>query len=320
MKVAEIRRAGPPEVFHIVDKPDPQPSPGHLLVRVRAAGVNFADIMGRMGLYPDAPPFPFVCGYEVAGTLADGRRVIAFTRFGGYSEQVVTPEKAVVPLPDSLSFEEGAAIPVNYATAWIALKSMARLAPGDRVLIEQAAGGVGIAAIQFAHNVGATVWGVVSSETKAAFLRELGVTPLIRDRDPWPDHLDIILDPTGFTGIRRDLEHLAPAGRVVLFGASEMVSGRQRNLLKAGWRYLRRPRIDPVELMNANRGMYGLNMLHLTERPELMEHAMRDIMTGVAEGWIRPKVDRAFPLEKVADAHAYIQERRNIGKVVLTIS
>ena len=319
MKAVEIPRPGPPEVMRVVEKPDPQPKPGELLIDVRAAGVNFADIMGRMGLYPDAPPFPFVCGYEVAGTLADGRRVLAFTRFGGYASKAVSPERAVVPLPDTMSFEEGAAIPVVYSTAWVALVAMARVAAGDRVLVEQAAGGVGIAAIQIAKQAGAEVWGVVSTDAKAEFLRGLGVTALVRGRDPWPRDLDLILDPTGASALPRDLEHLTPSGRVVLFGASEMVGGRTRSLLRAGWRYFRRPRIDPYDLMNRNRGIYGLNMLTLSQRRDLIDRGMREIMKGAAEGWINPRVDRTFPLERAAEAHAYIQDRRNIGKVVLTV-
>lgn len=319
MRVAEIPRAGAPDVFRLVERPDPAPRDGQVVIDVRAAGVNFADVMGRMGLYPDAPPFPFVCGYEVAGTLPDGRRVMAFTKFGGYASKVATPERGVVPLPDGMSFEEGAAIPVVYSTAWVALVAMARVAAGDRVLVEQAAGGVGIAAIQIAKHAGAEVFGVVSTDAKADFLRGLAVKPLVRDRDEWPRDLDVILDPTGANSLPRDLDHLAAAGRIVLFGASELVTGRKRSMLKAGWRYLKRPRIDPYALANANRGIFGLNMLHIAGAPGLMERAMKDIMKGAAEGWIKPRVDRTFPLEKAADAHAYMQDRKNVGKIVLTV-
>jgi NADPH:quinone reductase-like Zn-dependent oxidoreductase len=301
----------------MAERPDPRPAPGHLLITVRAAGVNFADIMGRMGLYPDAPPFPFVPGYEVAGTLPDGKRVIALTRFNGYAEKVVTPTEAVVPLPDALSFEEGAAIPVVYTTAWVALVAMARLAAGDRMLVEHAAGGVGLAAIQIARHAGAEVFGVVSSNAKAQFLQDLGVVPIVRSRDPWPQALDVILDPTGPSGLERDLRHLRPSGRLLLFGASEMVEGPTRRLLRVAWRYWRRPRLDLYVLMNRNRGVFGLNMLHLAEAPEIVSRALHEVMGGVADGWVKPRVDRTFPLAQAGQAHAYLQARKNIGKVVL---
>ncbi|HEV3129635.1 MAG TPA: alcohol dehydrogenase catalytic domain-containing protein, partial [Solirubrobacteraceae bacterium] len=170
MRAVVITRHGPPEVLQVQERPDPAPGPGEALIEVHAAGINFADLMARVGLYPDAPKPPSVVGYEVAGTVAalgpeadgklrEGQRVVAPVRFNGYAEQAVVRADGVVPLPDTLSFEEGAAIPVNYSTAWEALIRQANLHPGERVLVHAAAGGVGIAATQIAKRVGAEVWG-----------------------------------------------------------------------------------------------------------------------------------------------------------------
>ena len=185
MRAVVITRHGPPEVLQVQERPEPQPGPGEVVIDVRAAGINFADLMARLGLYPDAPKPPCVIGYEVAGVLAAlgdgvdgglevGQRVVAPTRFGGYAERVAALADGVVPLPESMSFEEGAAVPIAYATAWEALIRAANLHRGERVLIQAAAGGVGIAATQIAKRAGAEVWGTASPGKHEA-IRGFGV-------------------------------------------------------------------------------------------------------------------------------------------------
>lgn len=319
MRVAEIPRTGPPEIFRIREYPTPSPSADETVISVKAIGINFADIMGRLGLYPDAPPFPFVPGYEVAGLeQGTGRRVVALTRFGGYATEVVVPRRNVYRLPESLSFEEGAALPVNYLTAWCSLVDLARIRSGDRVLIFQAAGGVGIAALQIARHFGATVWGTVGSDPKADFLRSVDVHPIVYTRESPKGPFDIILDPRGGSTFREDMQLLAPFGRIVFYGASELVTGTRRNMLRVAWQLLRWPKIKPLALMNSNKGIYGLNLMKLQGHPELIVELSKILLKAVEEGWVRPRVDKTFPLERVAEAHRYIQERRNIGKVVLT--
>ena len=318
MRAVQIPRFGAPAVMKVVDAPDPKPDDKHPLIDVHAAGVNFADLMMRMGLYPEAPPCPFVPGYEVAGTLADGRRVVAFTRFGGYAEKAIAPTRAVLPIPDSMTFEEGAAIPVCYSTAWAALIHLARVRRGDAVLIEHAAGGVGIAAIQFAKQAGAIIYGVTSSPLKAEYIKSMGASPIIRGQK-WPEGLDVILDPTGPFGLDRDLKALAPGGRVVLFGASDFVEGPTRNAIKTAWRWWRRPMIDPMQLMHHNKGVFGLNMLRFADSHELMKTCVAEITKGIDEGWLKPRVDRTFPLAEAGGAHTWLQERRNVGKVILKV-
>ena len=173
MRAVVITKHGGPEVLQVQEREDPQAGPGQVRVAVRAAGINFADLMARSGIYPDAPPLPSVVGYEVAGEvesvgggvegLAPGDRVIAGTRFGGYAELVAVDQGQVLPLPDGMSYEQGAALVVNYATAYAGLVVMGGLRAGERMLIQAAAGGVGIAAIQVARDIGAEIFGTASA-------------------------------------------------------------------------------------------------------------------------------------------------------------
>ncbi len=187
MRAVVITKHGPPEVLRVEERPDPQPGPGEVAIDVHAAGVNFADTMARIGLYPDAPKPPCVVGYEVAGTIAElgegvggfavGDRVMAGTAFNGYAERAVAGAQDVMALPERFSYEEGAAIPVNYATAWASLVQYGGLQPGQKVLIHAAAGGVGIAATQLAKKIGAEIWGT-ASPAKHDVIREMGsITP-----------------------------------------------------------------------------------------------------------------------------------------------
>lgn len=317
MRVVEIAKYGPPEVLKIAERPDPVPRQDQVLIQVRAVGVNFADLMMRMGLYPEAPPKPFVPGYEVAG-VAEGRRVVAVTRFGGYAEKVAVHRSRVFPLPELLSFEEGAAIPVVYLTAWCALEGLARVRSGDRVLIHSAAGGVGIAAIQLAKRRTDKIFGVVGSQEKAEFLRTLGVAPIVRGKDELRGPFDIILNNIGGKSIKQDMKLLAPLGKIVLYGATGVVAGSKRNIFRALGFMMSQPGIKPLWLMNQNKAVGGLNLLQLWDAEEQLSYAMADILSGIG-GWLKPRVDKAFPMERAAEAHAYLQDRKNIGKVVLTV-
>jgi NADPH:quinone reductase-like Zn-dependent oxidoreductase len=210
MRAVEIPRYGAPEVLHVIERDDPVVGPGQVLVDVAACGVNFADTLARVGLYADAPKPPMVVGYEVAGTIIDvgegvdptrhGERVMAGTQFGGYASRVVVPVADAIPLAEWLTFEQGAAIPVNYATAWAGLRGYGSLQPGEKVLIQAAAGGVGISATQIAKRYGAEVWGT-ASPSKHDAIRANGVDhPVDYRKDNWWDGLpqfDVILDAIG---------------------------------------------------------------------------------------------------------------------------
>jgi NADPH:quinone reductase-like Zn-dependent oxidoreductase len=337
MRQAVISRYGSPDVFQIREVPDPTPGEGEVRIRVGAAGINFADVLSRLGLYPDAPKPPFVVGYEVAGQIdaigasvprfAPGDRVVSLTRFGGYSDVVVVPAAQAFHRPVHLSEAEAAAIPVNYLTAALALYRMAALTPGETVLIHNAGGGVGIAATQLARLRRASVIGTASARKHDA-LRSFGVEHLIdyttanvsdevlkitRGRG-----VDVILDPIGGPSFGASYRMLAPLGRMVIFGLSAAATGERRNWWTAFRAWRSSARFDPLSLINRNRGVFGLNVGHLWEERAQLAPLMEMLLGELRAGRLRPVVAKTFPLERVADAHRYIQSRQNIGKVVLT--
>jgi NADPH:quinone reductase-like Zn-dependent oxidoreductase len=338
MRQVAITRTGPPEVLKVVEAPDPVPRDGEVRIAVRAAGVNFADVMARLGLYPDAPPLPAVVGYEVAGVVdavgspdvpfRPGDRVFAFTRFGGYSTSVVVPALFVYPTPAEMSDVEAASIPVNYLTAYVALETLAHVGTGDTVLIHGAGGGVGIAATQLAKQRGATVIGTASAK-KLDTIHALGVDhPIDHQHADVPAEVrrltagrgvDVILDPIGGRSARISYELLAPLGRLVIYGASSLASGERRNVWTVVRTLIAMPAFRPLSLMNANRGVFGLNLGHLWGETARLRSAADALLVGFAAGALHPVVAKTFPLEKAADAHRYIQSRANIGKVILTV-
>jgi NADPH:quinone reductase-like Zn-dependent oxidoreductase len=331
MRAVVIPRHGPADVLEVQERPDPVAGPGQVRVAVPAAGLNFAEVMARQGLYADAPKPPCVVGYEVAGTVAElgegvtgvsvGDRVIAGTEFGGHAEQVVVGEGEVIPLPEQLSFEQGAAIPVNYATAWAALASYANVQRGERVLIHAAAGGVGIAATQIARHLGAEVWGT-SSSAKHDAIRGFGVQhPLDYRRDGWEAGLppfDVVLDALGGSSFNRSYGMLRAGGRLVAYGASTVVTGDKKNLLKAAPAALRMVRgFNLIEQMSASKAVIGLNMLSLWKDRGSLEPWITPLRELLADGVLVPHVHAAVPFDRAADAHRAIEQRRNVGKVVL---
>ena len=341
MRAVVITRHGAPEVLRIEERPDPPVGPGEVRITVRAAGINFADLMARSGVYPDAPPPPCVVGYEVAGEVESvgdgvetpvvGDRVLAGTRFDGYAERVTVPAGQVLPLPDALSFEQGAAFPVNYGTAYAALVIMGGLKQGERVLIHAAGGGVGIAATQVARRIGAEIFGTASASKHDA-IRAQGVDhPIDYRNEDFADAamritggvgLDLIMDAVGPTSFRRDYRILRPGGRLVMYGLSEVQTGEKRDI-PAVLRSLARmplatmPWWRSLQMMNENKGVFGLNMLKWWD-DEGLDRVLEPLASGLAGGEFEPVVAEAFPFERAADAHRMIAERRNVGKVVLT--
>ncbi len=336
MRQVWITKRGGPEVLQVREAPDPEPGAGEVRIRVAAAGINFADILARMGLYPDAPRLPTVVGYEVAGTVdrvgagvqgvREGDRVGAVTPFGGYSSAVVIPAAQAIALPDELSFEKAAAIPVNYLTAWIMLVHLAGVRAGDRVLVHAAAGGVGLAALQICRARGAEVIGTASA-SKHDRLRGMGAAHCIdyRTRDFEAEvkritggrGVDIALDAVGGESFGKSYRSLAPLGRLYVFGVSSFATGERRSVLAALRGVMRTPRFHPFPMMNSNRGVHGVNLGHLWKEADLLARGLGEILAGVRDGTLDPVVDRVFPLERAGLAHAYIQGRGNFGKVLL---
>jgi NADPH:quinone reductase-like Zn-dependent oxidoreductase len=332
VRAVVITRHGPPDVLEVQDRPEPVPGPDEVLIDVAAAGINFADLMARLGLYPDAPKPPCVVGYEVAGTVvargtavdstvAVGDRVIAPVRFGGYAERAVAQADGVVPLPAEIPFEQGAAVPINYATAWEALIRQGNIHAGERVLIHAAAGGVGIAATQIAKRAGAEVWGTASPGKHAA-IRGFGVDhPLDYTRSGWEREvpkLDLVMDALGGQSFRRSYKLLRAGGRIVCFGASGVVSGDSRNLVAAARTAIQMPWFSIMAQMSASKAVIGLNLLTVWDELGSAERWREPLMELFADGTIKPVVAEAFPFARAGDAHRFIAERRNVGKVVLT--
>ncbi|MCL7937133.1 MAG: zinc-binding dehydrogenase [marine benthic group bacterium] len=335
MRQVWIEKTGPPEVLRVREAPDPVPGPGELRVRVAFAGVNFAEVMARLGLYPDAPQLPFVPGYEVAGTVDEvgpgvegyrvGERVTAVTRFGGYADCVCLPPALVVRTPDAISDADAAAIPVNYLTAHQMLHRVCAVRSGEVVLVHGVAGGVGTAATQLCDIVGAKVIGTASAQ-KHDRLREVGVEPIASNDPDLVERVrditngrgvDIALDPIGGRSFRTSYELLAPGGRLCCFGVSAMAPGRRKNLLAALASLARMPRFGPIGLMNDNRSVAGVNLGHLWDETEMLVPQFEAIMSHAAAGRIRPVLDSTHALDRASDAHERLQSRRSVGKVLL---
>jgi NADPH:quinone reductase-like Zn-dependent oxidoreductase len=337
-----IPRPGGPEVLEVREAPDPVPGPGEVRIAVEAAGVNFADLLARQGLYPDAPKLPAVVGYEVGGTvdvvgegvedLAVGDPVFALVRFGGYSSAVVVPAGAAFRRPEGMTAEEGAALPVTYLTAFQAMVVMGGVRHAQelggrrmRVLVHGAAGGVGTAAADLGRIYGVELLGT-ASPGKHAFVRTRGYDHALDYREAdWRAEVmaltagggvDLVLDPVGGRHWGRSLDVLAPTGRVVLFGISSVAGkgklGMLRMALGIPWR-----RTHPLALIDRNHGVLGLNLGHLWRERERVREWARKLLAYYERGQIRPHVDRAFPFTRAAEAHAYIEARENRGKVVL---
>ncbi|MGE0711059.1 MAG: medium chain dehydrogenase/reductase family protein [Planctomycetota bacterium] len=336
MRQVWITRKGGPQVLQVREAPDPEPGPGQVRIKVAAAGINFADIMARMGLYPDAPPLPCVVGYEVAGEvdrvgsgvegIAAGARVAAMTRFGGYSDRVVVDAEQARPLDPAISYEVAAAIPVNYLTAWVMLVHLGNVHRGERVLVHAAAGGVGQAALQICQWRGAEVIGT-ASPSKHARLKEAGVAHCIDyttqdfarevKRITAGEGVHVALDAVGGASFRKSYECLAPLGRLCCFGASSFAPGRTMSVLAALKGLWNMPSFRPIPLMNENRGVFGVNMGHLWEQRALLVPMLDEIVGLVRAGTFAPVVDRTFSFEQAGEAHQYIQDRKNYGKVLL---
>jgi NADPH:quinone reductase-like Zn-dependent oxidoreductase len=331
MRAVVITKHGGPGVLQVQERPDPELRAGEVRIEVAAAGINFADVMARMGLYPDAPKTPCVVGYEVAGTILElgegveglipGQRVLASTVFGGYASQVAAPAADVFALPEELSFEQGAAIPVNYGTAWAGLIGYGVLQAGERVLVHSAGGGVGIAATQIAKRTGAEVYGT-ASPGKHARIRELGIDHVIDyTASGWERELpqfDVILDAIGGKSFRKSYSLLRPGGRLVAFGASSVVSGERKNVITALRAVARMPRFSMIKQMSESKVVIGLNMLTLLKDRGTIAPWLEPLRPMLDDGTVNPVIAGAFSFEEAGAAHNMITERRNVGKVVLT--
>jgi NADPH:quinone reductase-like Zn-dependent oxidoreductase len=336
MKQIWISKAGEPETLTVQDGPTPTPRSGEVRIQVEASGVNFADILGRMGIYPDAPKIPYVPGYEVAGVvdavgqgvadLKEGDAVFAATQFSGYSDLLCVPARQTFKRLEWMSAEHGAALPVNYLTAYMSLMAMGSIRPGSRVLIHGAAGGVGLAALDICRIVGAETWGTASA-SKHPFLLERGLNhPIdyhhydyrkaVRETTNGQG-VDIILDPFGGRHWPQNYNLLRPGGRLICLGMSAAAPGKRRSWRQMLQFFLHLPFYTPIRLMRDNKGVMGVNLGRLWDESEMLRSWMAQIVHWYDEALFRPQIDRTFKFSQAAEAHHYIQDRKNVGKVLL---
>lgn len=336
MRQVVITKAGPPEVLQVRESPDPTAGSGQIRIRVKAAGINFADLMARIGMYPDAPKIPCVVGYEVAGVVdevgpstvgfAVGDRVFGMPHFGGYSDTVVVSAAQAFHMPAKMSFEEAAALPVVYITAHHMLLYTGTLRPGMKVLLHSAAGGVGLAAIDLLKAHGCEIVGT-ASPGKHDFLRERGVQHCIdsggdvqaavRALVGGNGKLDLVCNPVGGSSWKRDYALLAPGGRLICYGVSTLAPGERRSLVSilkfvfglAWW--------TPIGLMNDNKTVSGVNMGHLFDHVEILRPQFEALVRMYEAGQIRPFVDKTFSFDDAPAAHQYLHDRKARGKLLL---
>ena len=344
MRQIWITKKGAPEVLQVREAPDPVAGAGQVRVRVKAAGVNFADLLARQGFYPDAPPVPCVVGYEVSGVIDEigpgvsdlrpGDRVFAMPKFGGYTDTLVVAAAQVMRMPRKMTFEEAAALPVVYVTAHHMLLFTGNLRPGARVLIHSAAGGVGLAAIQLARTRDCVIFGT-ASPSKHDFLAQQGchtaidsalsgeilktkVREILAGLGGATIGLDVVLDPVGGSSWTDSYQMLGPTGRLVAFGFSSISVGKTRGLVHAARRLLgMKWGWNPLTLMSDNKTISGVNIGHLFDRLDLLRPQFDALCALYERGQIKPHVDRTFAFDDAAAAHHYLHDRKAKGKVLL---
>ncbi len=336
MKQIWIPYTGGPEVLEVRDAADPEPGLGEVRIRVEAAGVNFADLMARVGVYRDAPPLPAVVGYEVAGVIDAvglgvpsrrlGEPVVAVTQFGGYTTHAVVTDAQAVARPPGLDAVTAAAIPVTGLTAWMLIEEMGRVREGDRVLIHGAGGGVGLTCLDLVLRRGATAIGT-ASVGKHERLYALGYTQLVDARHQDYEAalsqgppFDLVLDPIGGESWAKGLRLLRTGGLLVCYGFSSAVPGPRKSF----WKYLQSiaqiPWLDinPVSLIDANKGVMGVNMGRMWTETERLAGWLDQLFALWEQGKLRPRVHAIVPFSNAGEAHRILHDRENLGKVILT--
>ncbi len=337
MKVPEvaITRYGGPEVLEIRERELPAPGPDEVRVDVRAAGINFAEVFCRLGLYKLAPDPPFVPGFEYAGVVMDagvgspfraGDKVLGVTRFGGYASGVLVPSDRLRLMPEGWSFEEAGGLPAAALTAGYGLFELGRLRPGERVLIHSAAGGVGSTAVQLARARGAFVVGTVGRPEKLPVLESLGVDlGLDRSSGDWAQkaresvgEVDVVFDAIGGRVLKQGYDLLGTGGRLVSYGLGSMTpSGSTPNWPKLALQYLRQPRFSLFDLIGETRSIAGFNVLRLWDRLDLLGPIFDECLELAGEGKLRTRMGRSAPYTEVGALHEELQTGRTTGKLVL---
>jgi NADPH2:quinone reductase len=313
MRAVQVKGFGDVDQLEIVQLPNPEPQAGQVRIRVEASGLNYADVMQRAGLYAGGPRPPFISGVEAAGVveagegLPIGARVMAVSAGGCHAERLCVSAAACMPVPDSMSFIEAAAFPVQYLTAYHALTTVGKAVAGETVLIHAAAGGVGTAAVQIAKLLGLRVIGTASSEEKRARVLELGADKAL-SYEEFDQKLSgksaptLILEAVGGDVFRRSFSILPSLGRLVVFGAASKEI---------------QP-IDTLKLLFRSRGVFGLHLNAIFERPDLMGESVKRLLEWIGQGRLKMQVGHVLPLAQIREAHELISSRKSYGKIVLT--
>ncbi len=340
MRAVVLTKFGKPEqAFSIQERPMPEPQPHEVRIKVAAFGLNFADVMARQGLYQDCPPLPTVLGYEVVGTidvlgaevtgLEVGQRVVSLPRFGAYAEYAVADARAVAVIPDDMDYAAATALATQYGTAYFCAEYVTRLHPGEHVLIQAAAGGVGTALVQLAKRRGCIVYGTAGSDQKIGYLRQLGVDypinyreedfdTFIRGKIGTDGGLDVVFDSLGGSAVKRARKLLRQGtGRIVCYGAASR-SGKGKGIwgdlkLVAGFGFL-----PLVELLLKSQSVMGVNMLRVADhRPEALQHCIQSVVDLVEAGELKPTVGGRYSVDQLNEAHHYLEGRQSIGKIAV---
>jgi len=330
-----VTKPGNPDVVQVRETAPPELADGQALVKVKAAGINYAEIVIRRGLYPDAPRFPFVPGYEFAGVVENtrnackikpGDRVLGIKMFGCQAEYVAVEENQLFSIPANMDFLQAAAIPVNYLTAHFAVFRLGNLRDSQKVLIHSCAGGVGTAATQLALTRKAEVFGTTSSEEKADYLKKIGVRhPIVYTREDFsetvrrisPGGVDLVLDPVGGPTFRKSFNLLAGGGRIICYGVADLTAGGRRNIPRLIWKFLTLPRLSVLNLIQNNRGVIGLALNRLLRDADEVGKVMIELIRLYGEGAIRLEIGRVYDFREADKAHQYLESGRSTGKLIL---
>ncbi len=325
-----VKKGHPDQAFELREYPSPTPKNGEILIKVEGFGLNYADVMARNGLYREAPPMPFVPGYEVVGRVESegplkGKRVLAFTRFGGYAQEVCTPEQAAVEIPEDIELGQALALGTQYITAYHAAYECVNLYEGDKILVHAAAGGVGIAITQLAKAKGCTVFGTASKPEKIEFIQKNGVDHAINystnDYESTinsvlgNDRLDVAFNSIAGSTFKKDRRLIGSGGRQVLYGGAER-SGKKFGMLSTLNFVRKMGMIVPIFLMMKSKGIIGVNMLKIGDnKPDVLVRCMRNVVDLYKAGTIKPHVHKVYDSNEIQEAHAALENRGTIGKV-----
>ncbi|MER3523538.1 MAG: alcohol dehydrogenase [Ignavibacteria bacterium] len=339
MKAAFVTKYGGPEVLEIRDAPIPTPQPDQILVKVRAIGLNFADVMGRFGVYPGTPQPPFILGLEFSGdvvavgsnvtTFKGGERVMGYSRHGSHAEYVCVNEKLATELPTNMSYEEGASFLVVYLTAYHGIVRLANIRKGEKLLVHAAAGGAGLATVQLGRHLGAEIFGTAGTEEKVEIARSHGAHHAINyNTHDFAEEIrritknygvDVVMDAVGGLVYDKSWNLLAAMGRYILYGLAAVAGKGALNKLKAaGVMSIMKP-IFPPQLMSANKGIFGFNLGTLKGKEGYFREAAEELLKLYGLGVLKPVIGKIFPFTEIVEAHRALQTRQTVGKVVVFV-